>query len=1658
MTKGGGGAAAGTGARLPSDFREKPSGQGSISSETRAAIDALPQCAAIFTAVRDVRGRIVDFFVEHANAAACAVYEIDPDQLIGQRLNDMLPGHRESGLFGAYCQVVDTGRPLVLERLEFTDFIGDRVQHRTFQVRAGRFGDGVIATWHQTASPAIEAATADGDDDGRFAATRSAEARLRALADSAALLVWMSGPSKEGVFFSRAWLEFTGVPLGEQVGEGWLRLVHPDDLESLGRDCETAFRDRRPFTSEFRLRRADGEYRWMLDTGMPRFSDGRFQGFIGTCVDVTESRRALENSHFYREALDQAAIVAITDPAGAITYANDLFCAISGYSRDELIGQNHRILNSGLHPPEFFREMYAAISQGKTWRGEIRNRRKDGTFYWVDTTIVPERTGEGRIARYVAIRSDITARKQAEEALRRSESRYRAVVETQSEMVCRFRPDGQLLFVNGAYARARGTTPEVLVGADFWQFIPEQDRPAVQAMLDSLSPSSPEVQIENRLETAEGPRWTLWANRAIAFDHEGRATEVQSTGIDITERKRSEATRQQFVALAQSSTDFVAMCDLDFRPFFVNDAGLRLAGIESMARAADASVLDFFFPEDRAFIRDEFFPQVLRSGHGEVETRFRHFRTGQVIWVIYSVVLLRDEAGRPTGFGTVTRDITKRKHAEAALRESERRFRGTFENAAVGIAHVSLDGRWLRVNDRICAVTGYSRDELLRSTFTEITHPEDVESGWAQTQRLLTGQIDSYTLEKRYVRKDGSVVPVQLTVSLVRDAAGDPDYFIAVIQDVTDRLAAEAALRESELFHRQTLESIPGMVFTNAPDGSCDYVSEQWVEFTGLPADEHLGNGWLRVIHTDDRPKAFEAWRAAVEGTGRYDLEYRVRRRDGEYEWFKVRGRAIRDRSGAIVSWAGAAVNIDGLKGAEEEIRRLSEQRQLALDAARLGWYHYDPRSGIVWGDERLRETFGLTHSQFDIAEALDRLHPADLERVRAALDAAFDPLDPQPYEIECRVLHPEGGVRWIHARGDASFEGEGPARRAASLVGTVADVTLRRTAEEALRESQARLLVLADSMPALVSSLDGDLVYRFVNRAYSEWFGQPRSAMEGRHIRQVVGEETYAIIEPKLRAALAGETVSYEATLPYARGGSRYVLATYTPDRGPSGEVTGVFVMVHDITERRRTEEALATSEREFRAMFELAGAGKAQLDLATGRFTRVNRKFCEITGYAEDELIGLTPADLTHPDDRARDAELMDLAIRGETSDWRSEKRYIRKDGSVAWVLVTGTPIREDGASPTRTIATIQDITDRKLAEEALRRHSEQLDRLVSERTQELQRSHEALRLAERMAAMGTLSAGLGHDMGNILVPIRLWIEELERADLPADLVEQVRSLRGSIEYLRSLASGLRSLSLDPNDAVDGESTDLAAWWPEAEGVLRAGLPRGVQIYGPSDDSLAAVRSAGIPKHTLTQMIFNLVQNAGDALRDRGRGNVWIDVGPLDGGRVRITVRDDGPGMTPDVRARCVEPFFTTKARGRGTGLGLSLVHTAVTRCGGAIEVESQPGGGAAFSLHLPPAPPERSARGRVSVSVADARIRSLVEVLARAHGCTVSEGPAPATLWVADASTPDDELRRFADSGGRVIALGPRPELADVVEVVTEARPKAIRDALARVLARR
>ncbi|MCH7882656.1 MAG: PAS domain-containing protein, partial [Proteobacteria bacterium] len=245
--------------------------------------------------------------------------------------------------------------------------------------------------------------------------------------------VWDWNVKDNEVYFSKCWKNMLGFDEDEISSDlnEWEKRIHPDDKDRVMADVNRHFVGEAPYyENEHRVLCKDGTYKWILDRGtvVARTEDGKPLRMIGTHTDITERKleqealakniRDLEDQKY---VLDHHAIVSRTDIAGRITYVNEKFCEISGYSSEELLGQHHRFINSNFHSAEFFKQLWSTIASGDIWRGEIRNRAKDGSFYWVESTLIPLLDEKGAIQEYVGVRTDITGRKRAEEHLRRTQ-------------------------------------------------------------------------------------------------------------------------------------------------------------------------------------------------------------------------------------------------------------------------------------------------------------------------------------------------------------------------------------------------------------------------------------------------------------------------------------------------------------------------------------------------------------------------------------------------------------------------------------------------------------------------------------------------------------------------------------------------------------------------------------------------------------------------------------------------------------------------------------------------------------------------------------------------------------------------------------------------------------------------------------------------------------------------------------------------------------------------------------------------------------------------------------------------------------------------------------------------------------------------------------
>lgn len=291
----------------------------------------------------------------------------------------------------------------------------------------------------------------------------------------------------------------------------------------------------------------------------------------------------------------------------------------------------------------------------------------------------------------------------------------------------------------------------------------------------------------------------------------------------------------------------------------------------------------------------------------------------------------KDEAGRVVSLSGTVQDVTDRKRAEEASERDRALFHGTFENAAVGMAHISPDGRLIRVNQQMCLITGYGRDELHEKSFQEITHPEDLQRDLDLTGRLIRGEIDHYRLEKRYIRKDGETVWIRLTASMQNEELG-----IGIIEDITERKATEQKLKESEERLRTIIDnSQDGIHQLDLASGKYVFMSPAQENLTGVTLEE-LNRLTMKKaasrLHPDDVPRveAFFDRVARGEVPGE-PMEYRWRVRSGEYRWISDRRSGVWDDSGNVVSLIGVSRDITEQKRMEDELRKSRDELELRV-------------------------------------------------------------------------------------------------------------------------------------------------------------------------------------------------------------------------------------------------------------------------------------------------------------------------------------------------------------------------------------------------------------------------------------------------------------------------------------------------------------------------------------------------------------------------------------------------------------------------------------------------------------------------------------------------------------------------------------------------------
>ncbi len=398
---------------------------------------------------------------------------------------------------------------------------------------------------------------------------------------------------------------------------------------------------------------------------------------------------------------------------------------------------------------------------------------------------------------------------------------------------------------------------------------------------------------------------------------------------------------------------------------------------------------------------------------------------------------------------------------EQALRESEQVYRSTFELAAVGVSHVSPDGRWLRANKKLCEILGYTETELTQLTFQQVTHPEDLSADLAETERLLQGEIDTFTMEKRYIRKDKSIVWVNMTVSAARDANGSLKHFITVVEDITGRREAdEARFRLAAI-----VESSDDAIVSKNLDGIITSWNAGAVRIFGFTPEEAIGHSVTIIIPPDMRDQEVRILSRLRNGERIEHFETIRMTKAGETINVSLTISPIRDSRGRVIGASKIARDITERKRVEAALRDSQTQLALALESSRTAMFDWDIAARRGSWNPQMAAIYGFQPAGKYISadEWRSLYHPDDAPRLTEEAVRFYRNRDQDQFQFEYRAVRPDGELRWILSHGRIVRDTDGSAIR---LIGTHTDITERKQFEEAerIRELTGKLLNAQDA------------------------------------------------------------------------------------------------------------------------------------------------------------------------------------------------------------------------------------------------------------------------------------------------------------------------------------------------------------------------------------------------------------------------------------------------------------------------------------------------------------------------------------------------------------------------------------------------------------------
>jgi len=1324
--------------------------------------------------------------------------------------------------------------------------------------------------------------------------------------------------------------------------------------------------DEKGFAQDFevRLRKKDGTAMdCMFTVTALRGDDGSILEYQGIARDVTVHKRAeqalRESEEKYRDIFDSMLEGYFeVDLTGKFTFFNEAVWKFFGYRRDELMGLNYQTFTSPEGAQRLFQVFSEVYQTGNPHAiDDYEIIKKDGSIGIAEFSVSLLRNAAGEPIGFRGVTRDVTTKKKMERALRHSENSYQKILELAPDGITISRiKDSRYLLVNDAFCQHTGYSADEAIGRTALElnlFVHSADR---ERLAKTLRQAGRADGLEIQFRAKDGTILDdLVSAKPIRFQGEDCLL-VVATNINALKRAQ-QALRQseeKYRDILENIEDAYYETDLPGNYTFFNEATCKHHG-RTREELLDMNYRQHTSPETVKKIK-AIFTEVYKTGIPATGVENEVIRKdGSVKLVELSVSLLRNASGEPIGFRGISRDRTGQKKIEETLRQSEERYRTIIENIQDGYFETDLSGNFTFVNDAECRNLGYTREELIGMNDRQYTDEKNAKKLYEVFHDIYKTGKPVRVCDIESIKKDGTKGFSEISVSLIKDAQGKPIGFRGISRDVTERKRSEEALRKSEEKYRSILENITEGYFENDLHGNLTFFNDSLTEVYGYTRDELLQMNYRRFMDKENAQKVSQAYNNifTTEKPDR-EIQYEIIRKDGTKRYLENSVSLIRDADGRAVGFRGVARDITRRREAEEDLRESEERYRTILESIGDAYTETDLSGKMLFINEAAIKFLGWPSEEFIGKNYKEYSSPENAKKTFEIYNRVYRTGEPARF-VEHEFIAKDGTTRFVESTVDLKRDKAG---KPIGFKALTRDITQRRQIEEALRRSEEKYRTILESIEDGYAEFDLHGKITFFNDALPKILGYPADELKKldyKNRQYMDKDDAEKVYQTFAEVYATGKPMrGFQYGIITQDGTKRYLEGYISLRKDAGGQTVGFQGLARDITERKQAEEKLRQSEERYRGILENMQEAYYEIDLG-GHFTFVNDALCKHLRYTKEELIGATNQQFQDETTAKKLYEIYNEAYRTGEPVKTVEAEYTRKDGTKGTYELSVSLIRDAHGKPIGFRGVSRDVTERKKAEEQLKRYAAELERSNEEVKNFAYIVSHDLRVplvnlkgytSELRTSLGVIGANFEAALPHLRDEKRTEVAMALHEDVP----EALEFIANSVSRMDSFINAILILSRLGRQDLKPELLDVNALVQAAlESMSHQIKGQGIEVHVGSLPQVVADRIA------MERIIGNILSNAVKYV-DSERP-CRIEVGAeANNGETIFTIQDTGRGIAKEDMHKVFAPFRRAgKQDTPGEGMGLAYVQTLVRRHGGRISCESELGRGTTLTFTI-------------------------------------------------------------------------------------------------------